>query len=62
MIGVSVATFQTWEHGRRTPDGPALAILRALPGTRGPLLKRSTKRSGAPPDEAADCIRHDEAA
>jgi putative transcriptional regulator len=28
MIGVSVATFQNWEQGRRTPDGPALALLR----------------------------------
>jgi putative transcriptional regulator len=28
MIGVSVATLQNWEQGRRTPDGPALALLR----------------------------------
>jgi putative transcriptional regulator len=28
MIGVSVATVQNWEQGRRTPDGPALALLR----------------------------------
>ena len=28
MIGVSVATLRTWEQGRRTPDGPALALLR----------------------------------
>lgn len=28
MIGVSVATLQKWEQGRRTPDGPALALLR----------------------------------
>jgi putative transcriptional regulator len=28
MIGVSVATLQNWEHGRRIPDGPALALLR----------------------------------
>ena len=28
MIGVSVATLRNWEHGRRTPDGPALALLR----------------------------------
>ena len=28
MIGVSVSTLQNWEQGRRTPDGPALALLR----------------------------------
>ena len=46
MIGVSVATLRNWEQGRRTPDGPALALLRvaaknpeavaeALHGSRG---------------------------
>jgi putative transcriptional regulator len=28
MIGVSVATLQNWEQGRRYPDRPALALLR----------------------------------
>ena len=28
MIGVSISTLQNWEQGRRTPDGPALALLR----------------------------------
>jgi putative transcriptional regulator len=28
MIGVSVATLQNWEQGRRAPNGPALALLR----------------------------------
>jgi putative transcriptional regulator len=28
MIGVSVATLQNWEQGRRQPDGPARALLR----------------------------------
>ncbi len=28
MISVSVATLRNWEQGRRTPDGPALALLR----------------------------------
>lgn len=28
MIGVSIATLRNWEQGRRTPDGPALALLR----------------------------------
>ena len=28
MIGVSVATLRNWEQGRRTPHGPAQALLR----------------------------------
>ena len=28
MIGVSVATLQNWEQGRRVPHGPALALLK----------------------------------
>jgi putative transcriptional regulator len=28
MIGVSVATLQNWEQGRRTPVGPARALLK----------------------------------
>lgn len=28
MIGVSIGTLRNWEQGRRTPDGPALALLR----------------------------------
>lgn len=28
MIGVSVATLQNWEQGRRTPEGPAQALLK----------------------------------
>jgi putative transcriptional regulator len=28
MIGVSLATLQNWEQGRRRPDGPARALLR----------------------------------
>lgn len=27
LIGVSVATLQNWEQGRRRPDGPARALL-----------------------------------
>lgn len=27
MIGVSVATLQNWEQGRRHPEGPARALL-----------------------------------
>ena len=28
LIGVSVATLRNWEQGRRTPDGPAMALLK----------------------------------
>jgi len=28
MIGVSVATLQNWEQGRRIPEGPARALLK----------------------------------
>lgn len=28
MIGISVATLQNWEQGRRKPEGPACALLR----------------------------------
>ena len=28
MIGVSVATLQSWEQGRRHPEGPARTLLR----------------------------------
>lgn len=28
LIGVSVATLQNWEQGRRIPHGPAQALLR----------------------------------
>jgi putative transcriptional regulator len=27
MIGVSLATLQNWEQGRRQPEGPARALL-----------------------------------
>ena len=27
MIGVSVRTLQNWEQGRKTPEGPAKALL-----------------------------------
>ena len=28
MIGVTPPTLQSWEEGKRLPDGPALALLR----------------------------------
>jgi len=30
MIGVSVATLQNWEQGRRSPRGPARALLKVV--------------------------------
>ncbi len=30
LIGVSKATLQNWEQGRRTPEGPARALLRVV--------------------------------
>lgn len=30
LIGVSVRTLQNWEQGRRTPQGPALALLKVF--------------------------------
>lgn len=30
MIGVSTATLQNWEQGRRQPRGPAKALLRVV--------------------------------
>jgi putative transcriptional regulator len=35
MIGVSVATLQNWEQGRRRPEGPAQALLRVAAANPG---------------------------
>src|SRR2546427_10707800 len=49
MIGVSVATLQNWEQGRRTPDGPALALLRvAARNPRAGAEALHGKKRGAP--------------
>lgn len=47
MIGVSVATLQNWEQGRRQPQGPARALL--LVASKAPnavirALSASTRR------------------
>ena len=50
MIGVSVATLRNWEQGRRTPDGPALALLRVAarnPQAVAEALHRPPKRGAA---------------
>ena len=50
MIGVSVATLRNWEQGRRTPDGPALALLRVAaknPGAVAAALHGNARRGAA---------------
>jgi putative transcriptional regulator len=48
MIGVSVATLQNWEQGRRTPEGPALALLRvAARNTKAVAEALHGKKRGA---------------
>jgi putative transcriptional regulator len=50
MIGVSVATLRNWEQGRRTPDGPALALLRVAarnPQAVAEVLHREPRRGAA---------------
>ena len=50
MIGVSVATLRNWEQGRRTPDGPALALLHVAahnPAAVVEALHRPKRRGAA---------------
>lgn len=46
MIGVSVATLQNWEQGRRRPEGPARALLRVA-AFDPELVSRALRRSRA---------------
>ena len=39
LIGVSVATLQNWEQGRRRPEGPARALLRVAEARPEALLE-----------------------
>jgi len=39
LIGVSVRTLQNWEQGRRTPEGPAKALLRVASKNPGAVLE-----------------------
>lgn len=52
MIGVSVATLQNWEQGRRHPEGPARALLKVASmnpvAVAAALDPRHTPVSGAP--------------
>ena len=45
LLGVSVATLRNWEQGRRTPEGPAIALLRIA--ARHPRILRENLRSAA---------------
>lgn len=45
MIGVSVATLRNWEQGRRTPDGPALALLRVTAQNPTAVVEALHRRS-----------------
>jgi DNA-binding transcriptional regulator YiaG len=44
-MGISVHTLRNWEQGRRTPEGPALALLRIA--ARHPRIIRENLRSVA---------------
>jgi putative transcriptional regulator len=44
-MGISVHTLRNWEQGRRTPEGPALALLRIA--ARHPRILRENLRSAA---------------
>ncbi len=39
MIGVSVATLRNWEQGRRTPEGPARALLKVAAENPGAVAE-----------------------
>lgn len=44
-MGISVHTLRNWEQGRRTPDGPAIALLRIA--ARHPRIIRENLKSAA---------------
>ena len=44
-LGISIHTLRNWEQGRRTPEGPALALLRIA--ARHPKLIRENLPSAA---------------
>ena len=44
-MGISVHTLRNWEQGRRTPEGPAIALLRIA--ARHPRVIRENLRSAA---------------
>lgn len=44
-MGISVHTLRNWEQGRRTPDGPAVALLRIA--AKHPRIIRENLESAA---------------
>lgn len=44
-LGISVHTLRNWEQGRRTPEGPALALLRIA--ARHPAIVREAASPAA---------------
>jgi DNA-binding transcriptional regulator YiaG len=44
-MGISVHTLRNWEQGRRTPEGPAIALLRIA--ARHPRILRENLRTAA---------------
>lgn len=44
-MGISVHTLRNWEQGRRTPEGPALALLRIA--AKHPRIIRENFKSAA---------------
>ena len=44
-MGISVHTLRNWEQDRRTPEGPALALLRIV--ARHPKILREDQASAA---------------
>lgn len=58
MLGISVGTLRNWEQGRRTPEGPARALLRVAavhPAAVLDALSRPAEpRHDAAPSPAAD--------
>ena len=39
MIGISISTLQNWEQGRRSPEGPARALLKIAAERPDALIK-----------------------
>lgn len=44
-MGISVHTLRNWEQGRRTPEGPAIALLRIA--ARHPRIIRESLQTAA---------------
>ena len=44
-LGISIHTLRNWEQGRRTPEGPALALLRIA--ARHPRVLRENLAASA---------------